>query len=140
VHVSSRLCGRHFSRWRDCRDAATGDQGAGFRRWLAGQEPFDGYGTCRASVCPDLAASPLGLCSGHEDRYRRQSRPGGAKLPKSWSARYEQHGLPVEVSYDDQGRFRDWCAQASAVNWPGQINLRGLQPLLRAEIQWTLCI
>jgi hypothetical protein len=80
----------------------------------------------------------MGLCSRHEDRYRRQGRPGGARLPKSWSVRYEQHGLPVEVSYDDRGRFWDWCAQASAVNWPGQVNLRGLQPLVRAEIQWTL--
>ena len=22
--------------------------------------------------------------------------------------------------------------------WPGQVNLRGLRPLLRAEIRWTL--
>ncbi len=138
VHISSRLCGRHFGRWRDCRGAAIGDDDASFHRWLAGQEQFDGYGTCRGAVCPDLADSPMGLCSRHEDRYRRQGRPGGARLPKSWSVRYEQHGLPVEVSYDDRGRFWDWCAQASAVNWPGQVNLRGLQPLVRAEIQWTL--
>ena len=138
VHMSSRLCRRHFSRWRDCRGGATGDDD-GFRRWLSEQEPFDSYGTCRAAVCPDLADSPLGLCSRHEDRYRRQGRPGVARLPKSWSVRYEQRGLPVEVSYDDRGRFWDWCAQAAAVNWPGQINLRGLQPLVRAEIQWTLC-
>jgi hypothetical protein len=51
------------------------------------------------AVCPDLAATPLGLCSGHESRYRTQGRPGGAALPQAWSRSYERQDLPVPVSY-----------------------------------------
>jgi hypothetical protein len=54
VHISSRLCGRHFGRWRDCRGAAIGDDDASFHRWLAGQEQFDGYGTCPGRGLPRL--------------------------------------------------------------------------------------
>ena len=31
-----------------------------------------------------------------------------------------------------------WCATVPAQPWPGQVNLRGLRPLARAEIQWGL--
>jgi hypothetical protein len=51
------------------------------------------------AVCPDLAATPLGLCSGHESPYRTQGRPGGAALPQAWSRSYERQDLPVPVSH-----------------------------------------
>jgi len=62
------------------------------------------------AVCPDLAATPLGLCSGHESRYRTQGRPGGAALPQAWSRSYERQDLPVPVSHRDEKQFRAWCA------------------------------
>ena len=111
---------------------------ADFGYWLAGQDPFEGYGVCQVVVCPDLAASPLGLCSGHATRYKNAGRPGGASLPRYWSHCFEQQGLKVPLAFDDEQRFGDWCAREWATPWPGQINLRGLRPLLRAEIRWTL--
>ena len=59
-------------------------------------------------------------------------------MPGSWWQRYEHCGQPVPLEYDDQAAFRRWCATVSAQPWPGQINLRGLRPLVRAEIQWGL--
>ena len=110
---------------------------ASFEEWLAGQVPLDGYGPCRVAVCPDLAATPLGLCSGHDSRYQRQGRPGGAALPPSWSRNYEARGLPVPVSCHDEEEFRAWCAAQPPVPWPGQIILAGLAPLPAAEIRWA---
>ncbi|MGH3288837.1 MAG: hypothetical protein ACRDPD_29865, partial [Streptosporangiaceae bacterium] len=83
THARWRLCHRHSMRWYH-RQRGEGQQ-ASFEDWLAGQVPFDGYGRCRVAVCPDLAATPLGLCSGHESRYQTQGRPGGAALPQAWS-------------------------------------------------------
>jgi hypothetical protein len=42
------------------------------------------------------------------------------------------------VHYFDQMAFRRWCASAKPVLWAGQVNLRGLRPLLQAEIWWCL--
>ena len=90
-------------------------------------------------VCPNLAASPLGLCSWHGTACQRDGSPGGAALPgPSWWHQYEQLGQPVPVSYTDETAFRAWCAATAAQPWPGQVNLRGLRPLVRAEIQWGL--
>ena len=76
----------------------------------------------------------------HGSRYRRDGSPGGAALPGSWWQRYEQLGEPVPVGYGDQAAFGRWCAAVSAQPWPGQVNLRGLRPLVRAEIQWGLFV
>jgi integrase len=134
THARWRLCHRHYMRWyRRQREGQ-----AGFGEWLAGQVPLDGYGRCRVAVCPDLAASPLGLCSGHDSRYQRQGRPGGAALPPSWSRNYEARGLAVPVSCHDAEEFRAWCAAQPPVPWPGQIILAGLAPLPAAEIRWGL--
>ncbi|MDN5931740.1 MAG: site-specific integrase, partial [Pseudonocardia sp.] len=97
-----------------------------------------GYGGCRVQVCGELASSPLGLCARHESRYRSLGSPGGAKLPSQWANRYEHRGQPVPVDYADEQAFGHWCASAAAVARPPQVNLRGLHPLLRAEIQWGL--
>jgi hypothetical protein len=106
---------------------------------LAGQEPSPGYGRCLVRVCPEKAFSPLGLCSRHDARYQREGRPGGAALPGQWGNRYERAGRPVPVEYADEPSFGRWCAAAAAVLRPGRVNLRGLHPLLRAEIQWGMC-
>src|SRR5208283_1076785 len=135
-HLALRLCHYHQSRWYHYRDRH-GD-GTGFGRWLAGQEPAAGYGRCRVHVCPETAFSPLGLCPRHEARYRSQGSPGGAVLPSQWGNRYERAGRAVPVEYADEPAFRRWCATAAAVMRPSQVNLRGLRPLLRAEIQWGM--
>ena len=136
THTGWRLCHRHYMRWYRCQRSE--GQLASFGNWLAGQVPFDGYGPCQVAVCPDLAATPLGLCAGHESRYQTQGRPGGAALPPAWSRRYEARGLPVPVALADQEQFRAWCAAQPPVPWPGQIILAGLAPLPAAEIRWGL--
>ena len=129
-----RLCQRHASRWQDQRQSGA----AGFEQWLTGEVPFAGYGGCQVTTCPNMAGTPLGLCPGHETRYRYHDRPGGASLPGSWSRRFEQLRRPVLVVYCDESEFRAWCAQEPPIPWPGQINLRGLRPLVRAEVKWAL--
>ena len=136
AHTRWLLCHRHNSRWYH-HQRGQGPQ-ASFGDWLADQVPFGGYGSCRVAVCPDLAATPLGLCSGHQGRYRADGRPGGAALPRTWSHSYELQGRPVPVTYRDEEAFRTWCAAQPPMPWPGQINLRGLAPLTAAEIRWGL--
>ena len=80
------------------------------------------------------------MCPWHGSRYHRDKRPGRARLPSSWWHRYEQFGRPVPIDYADEAAFRRWCATTPAPWWPGQINLRGLRPLVRAEIKWGLFI
>ena len=133
--LTLRLCYDHESRWYYYRRRHGDD---GFGRWLAAQEAGAGYGRCRVRVCPETAYSPLGLCSRHEARYLSQGSPGGAVLPPGWRGRYDRAGLPVPVGYCDEPAFRRWCAEAAAVPRPSQVNLRGLHPLVRAEIQWSM--
>ncbi len=135
-NVALVLCDKHQFRWFRHRELHGGD--ADFAGWLAGQEPYPGYGCCRVRVCPELANSPLGLCARHESRYRAQGRPGGAALPSQWANRYERRGHAVPVLYRDEAAFRRWSATADPVLRPAQVNLRGLHPLLRAEIQWGM--
>ena len=73
-------------------------------------------------------------------RRARAGSPGGAELPADWWHRDEQLGRPVLVGSRDAELFHRWCASAPARPWPGQVNLRGLRPLLRAEIKWGLFI
>ena len=136
-HLTLRLCHHHQFRWYNYRDQH-GDA-AGFGQWLACQEAAAGYGRCRIRVCPETAFSPLGLCSRHDARYQRDGRPGDAVLPSQWANRYERAGQAVPVEHADEPAFRRWCATTAAVPRPDQVNLRGLHPLLRAEIQWGMC-
>ena len=136
THTRWLLCHRHQSRWYHHQRGQ--GPGVSFEGWLADQSPFGGYGPCRVAVCPDLAATPLGLCSGHQGRYRADGRPGGAALPRTWSHSYELQGLEVPVTYREEEHFRRWCATQPPMPWPGQINLRGLPPLAAAEIRWGL--
>ncbi len=139
------LCHRHRNRWRaHLRKHAEGRNGGGFDRdveltqWLAAERPYPGYGQCRTRVCDELAESPLGLCTLHLDHYRVAGRPGGASLPGKWFNSYEGQGRPTPVTIDDKGAFAAWCGHAPPVMRIGQIDLRGLRPLLRAEIRWGL--
>jgi integrase len=137
THTSPRrLCHRHLMRWYS-RYRDSGRQ-AVLEEWAATQVPFAGYGVCLVSACPDLAATPLGLWSGHQARYRAQGQPGGAVLPRAWARRFEAGGRPVPVACADRGQFGAWCAGQPPVPWPGQINLLGLAPLAAAEIRWGL--
>jgi integrase len=131
-----RLCQRHRNRWK--LDRQEHGEDADFPAWISEQQPYPGYGPCQVAVCPSLADSPLGLCPGHEARYRKQDRPGRATLPESWWQRFEQHGQPVPLSFADREQFHAWCAAETAMPWPGQLNLRGLRPMVRAELQWGL--
>lgn len=131
-----RLCQRHVNRWFRHR-GLTGES-ADFAGWLSEEQPLPGYGSCRVAVCPNLAASPLGLCCWHASRYRGDGGPGGAVLPASRWHRYERFGEQIPVGYADEPAFRSWCQNAPAQLRPGQLNLRGLRPLVRAEIQWGL--
>jgi hypothetical protein len=135
-NVALVLCDKHQLSWFRHRETHRDD--ADFHDWLAKQRPFAGYGGCLVGVCPELANSPLGLCARHESRYRSHGSPGGATLPSQWANRFERRHLHVPVEYADEAAFRRWCAAASAVLRPNQVNLRGLHPLLRAEIQWGL--
>lgn len=130
-----RLCKRHLSRWQN---ATYKDPTLRMEQWSTGQVTFDGFGGCAVVACSDLAASPLRLCRWHELAYSKHGRPGNARLPKAWIRRYECLGQPVPVSYDDRPEFRRWCAIAPARSVHGRIDLRGLRPLLKAELQWGL--
>lgn len=136
AHSRWRLCLRHQGAWYR-HQHATGPR-SGFQDWLGGQVPLVGYGICRVAVCPDMAATPLGLCAGHERRYQGAGRPGGVSVPRQRWASYEQRGLPVPVVYRDEPQFRRWCAEQPTMPQPGQINLGGLPPSLAAEIRWGL--
>ena len=134
--IGLTLCDKHQFRWYRHLELHAGD--GDFDGWLAAQQPYPGYGRCRVHVCPDTANSPLGLCSRHESSYRSEGRPGGAVLPSQWANRFERRGLAVPVVCADEAAFHRWCATAAAVLRPSQVNLRGLDPLLRAELQWGL--
>jgi integrase len=131
----NRLCERHGWRWRAHRTAAPG---ADFGQWAAAQAPIPGYGTCQVTVCPYLAASPTGLCPRHQIHYRKEGKPGNVRLPGRWAHIYDAKGIPVPVIADDEVAFRRWCSTAEPIYQDGVVNLTGLQPLVKAEIQWGM--
>jgi hypothetical protein len=130
------LCHHHANVWKAAQHR--GGPPPEFAAWIAGQQVLPGYGDCRVTRCPDLADSPLGLCSCHRRRYEDGGRPGGAALPIGWWQTYESRGDPVPISYDDKAAFATWCARAAIVARAGRVILLGLRPLLIAEFQWTL--
>ena len=105
AHTRLRLCQRHLSRWIRGSQPAAATQPIS-RHWLAGQDALAGYGTCRVMVCPSLAASPLGLCSGHATRYERDGGPAGRRCPGTGRSCYEQQGLPVPVAVQRRAAVR----------------------------------
>jgi integrase len=129
-----RLCWHHLDQWKKLGAGAECLQG-----WAAAQEPLPGFGSCRVTVCPYGATSPIGLCTVHEHRYKLDNRPGRASLPWHWhqSMRAGTKRI-VAVSYTDERLFRQWCATAEPARRTGVINLVGLQPLVKAEIKWGM--
>ena len=123
-----QLCQTHEARWR----RAGGPANEALQEWLNEQAPFPSYGECQVEACPDLAAEG-GLCLGHVDRYRKEGWPGGTWVPKS---RRDDPDGPVQ--YAGKAEFLKWCATAAPAYRTGLINLRGLRPLIKAEIQWGL--
>lgn len=137
------LCHRHRNRWsarlRGHRRAGRDiDTEIDFTTWLATEHPYVGYGRCRVRVCAELSESPLQLCTLHLERYRAAGRPGGASLPGKWFNSYERMERPTPVNVTDEVVFADWCAHAPPVMRMGELDLRGLPLLLRAEIKWGL--
>ena len=107
--------------------------------WLADQLPLPGQWRGVVAVCRGLAESSLGLCFlARQPATRvRQSRCCQVAVSRLWQ-QLERCGKPVPVDYDDEGAFRRWAATAPAALWPGQVNLLGLRPLVRAELKWGL--
>ena len=79
VHTRLRLCQRHLSRFRDSR-AADADE-ADFGHWLAGQEPFDGYGVCRVVVCRTWPPHRLACAPGTRPATRLRGNLAGHRCP-----------------------------------------------------------
>src|SRR5207248_3153406 len=130
------LCLRHRKRWTH---AQSQNSALALERWCAGEDTYPGFGDCLVTGCSDLAASPLGLCRWHELSYDDHSRPGGARLPASWIRWGEAADRPVEVSYrgaGGQAEFLRWCATAPTQSTHGQLDLRGLRPLVTEELRW----
>jgi integrase len=119
------LCGTHHGRWRH----AGYPRNEALQEWLCEQTPFPGYGECQVEACPDPAVADAGLCHCHEQRYAKDGRPGGARGPKSPDGPIQDSG---------KAEFLQWCAMAAPAYRQGLINLRGLRPLIKAEIQWGL--
>ncbi len=132
---STLLCKRHHRRWY-IDEKRYGS--SGFEEWISNQEPLPGYGTCLCLACYDAAASPLGLCHGHSDRYTAGGKPGRAELPWQWARNLEPRGLPVDVRIENPREFREWCAKQSPIQRIGVLNLLGLQPVVSSEIRWGL--
>lgn len=140
TQARQRLCLRHQGRWWRWRLGLRPGEEADLASWLAGEDAFAGFGPCRVAVCAGLAVSAIGLCAGHGTGYERDGAPGGAQASRDRVVLrgHERGGTPIPVDHLDEVAFRRWCAAAKPVLWPGQVNLRGLRPLLQAEIQWCL--
>ena len=64
--------------------------------------------------------------------------PGQAVLPGNWVQSCQERGLEVPVRYAYEAAFRLWCSQVLPPLRVGQINLKGMHPLVKAELQWGL--
>lgn len=116
-----RLCLRHWRRW--WRHSVRHADQADLLSWLEGEESFPGFGQCRVAVCPSLAASAIGLCTGHATHYQQDGRPGGAQAPQDGT---REHQPPFTVRHDDEVAFQRWCASAKPVLWSGQIDRKSV--------------
>lgn len=134
----AELCGFHMHQWLEVNGSTQVPDATGFDEWVAGQQPCTSYGDCAAVSCSNLARSPLLLCEDHENRYRRDGRPGGAQLPSNWGRWLDRRGEVVPVTYDDETAFRRWCRQVQPAPRAGQISLYGMNPLVKAELKWGL--
>jgi integrase len=118
------LCQAHASGWR--RGGQPMDDA--LRDWLRTQTSLPGFGQCRVDACPDPAGTAMGLCLSHLHRYDVEKRRCAA----------ERRDADRPEGSAGEAEFREWCATAAPVYRIGLINLRGLRPLIKAEIQWGL--
>jgi integrase len=129
-----QLCSCHLPLWKRYRQK---HRDADYAEWLARQTPRPGYGKCKAN-CPDLAVSAVGLCTIHHRKYTLAGRPGRVTAARGAAAHHGAAERWTQVRADDEAAFRRWCASEPPIYRPGKVNLVGLQPLVRAEIQWGM--
>ena len=122
------LCTTHVARWRGAGRPAN----QALQEWLSEQTPFPGSGECQVEVCPELALE-ASMCRCHLQRYRKDRRQGDA-----WLLKPQPEDPDGPARYAGEAGFIRWCATAAPVYRHGLINLRGLRPLIKAEIQWGL--
>lgn len=135
------LCYLHADSWFRRRGylRRTSGKEISFAEWVAGQEAFGSFGPCQVPVCTTPAEHPVGLCSRHWSLYGREGRPGEANLPPNWRRWLSDRDKPIPVTYGDELAFRRWCQQAGPIHrMNGVVSLRGLRPLVKAEIQWAM--
>ncbi|MFG2025617.1 tyrosine-type recombinase/integrase [Streptomyces sp. NPDC048825] len=109
--------------------------------WLPDRDPYPDLGQCRVPSCPDHGVHWIGLCYGHLQRYKKEGRPGDARLIKNWGRRPAggKRNAAVELTYADEAAFDQWCAKNHTFHRAdGKLSLLGLRPLVRAEIKWGL--
>ncbi|MFB6816344.1 tyrosine-type recombinase/integrase [Streptomyces sp. NPDC056347] len=136
----TQLCYLHEHQWDARRRDHERRRGhpLEFDTWLARATAYPAFGDCRIIGCPERAGSPLCLCYRHERQYRREGRPGNARMPTNWSRTLAKGGQP-KLLYTDEERFRSWCSEPKTptrrIN--GRLSLQGLRPLAKAELQWV---
>lgn len=125
------FCSTHHNRWK-----RRGQGHLSMQEWARTQTPLDGFGDCQVGPCVDLAASPLGLCAAHRQKYWNQGSPGGAVQPRGWALKGDSPNR--EVAFSDRSAFFDWCRRQQPMWRVGTVNLLGLHPLVKAEIKWGI--
>ncbi|MFF1267157.1 tyrosine-type recombinase/integrase [Streptomyces anulatus] len=134
------LCFLHADRWNK-RSSYRRRQGQelDFETWLAGARPLPPSGKCQVAACPEKSDHPIGMCRRHKNRYEREGRPGGAKLPQNWGRWLLDKGKPIILTCEDRTAFLEWCNTTPALGRSnGKLSLLGLRPLVKAEIKWVM--
>jgi integrase len=105
-----RLCNTHEHRQRSLR--------LPLEEFLRhpGAEPLPGFGSCQVAVCTRQAHARRGLCRPHDVRWWEQYRAGLA----------------------DTADFSAWCRSSSPVASGHEVVMRGLSPLVQAQILFGL--
>ncbi len=105
-----RLCNTHEHRQRSLR--------LPLEEFLRqpGAEPLPGFGPCKVAVCTRQAHARRGLCRPHDVRWWVQYRAGLAETAD----------------------FSAWCRSSSPVASGHEVVMRGLSPLVRAQILFGL--
>ena len=105
-----RLCNTHEHRQRSLR--------LPLEEFLRhpGAEPLPGFGPCKVAVCTRQAHARRGLCRPHDVRWREQYCAGVAETAD----------------------FSAWCRSSSPVASGHEVVMRGLSPLVQAQILFGL--
>jgi integrase len=105
-----RLCNTHEHRQRSLR--------LPLEEFLRqpGAEPLPGFGPCKVAVCTRQAHARRGLCRPHDVRWWEQYRAGLAETAD----------------------FSAWCRSSSPVASGHEVVMRGLSPLVQAQILFGL--